>query len=317
MNSYTICYATDDNYAQHVAVSIVSLFLNNTEVEKLNVFILSNRLSIKNKEIIELTAEKYNRVITFIEVDNIEQLIGTKVNVNKLSISTYLRLFLADFMPKDVDKLLYLDCDVVIESSIAELLKIDMCSYYVGGVQDTMFPSYYDGVGLSLDQNYINAGVLLINLKKWREENITNKFLQFIEKFNGNVPHLDQGVINGVFQEKLILDLKYNVQTPLFIFKKYKDIIEFFELTNYYPEKEWIRAVEEPKIIHYSSSYAQRPWFKFCLHPKRSRYRYYKSLTPYCDNELQKNKISLKGKIKSLLMVNCQTLYLKVRKVNG
>ena len=313
---YNVCFATDNNYAQHVAVALTSLFVNNKNIDELEVYVLSNKITHKNINKIKEIEERFERSINFINVDNIEALIGIKVNVNALSISTYLRLFLIKLLPKEVDTVLYLDCDVIIDSNIDQIWECDIANNYVAGVIDTMYPHYFEGIGLPLNKYYINAGVLLINLKKWRDDNVTNKFIQFIDRFKGDVPHLDQGVINGVFQDKLILDLKYNVQTPLFIFKKYKTIIDFFKLNNYYTENEWQHAREFPIIIHYSSSYAGRPWFKYSFHPKRERYRYYKKLSPYKGNTLQNENVSFLRKIKNFLMINFQSIFLKLRRIN-
>jgi len=313
---YNVCFATDNNYSQHLAVALTSLFVNNKNINELEVYVLSNKISHQNINKLKKIEERFERIIKFINVDNIEALIGITVNVNALSISTYLRLFLTKLLPESVNTVLYLDCDIIVDSNIDLIWDCDIDNNYVAGVMDTMYPEYFEGIGLPINKCYINAGVLLINLKKWRDVNITLKFIQFINKFKGNVPHLDQGVINGVLQDKLILDLKYNVQTPLFIFKKYKYLIDFFKLNNYYTEKNWNYAKEFPTIIHYSSSYAGRPWFKYSFHPKKSLYRYYKKISPYSENKLQNENVSIIRKIKYFLMINFQSVYLILKKIN-
>jgi lipopolysaccharide biosynthesis glycosyltransferase len=313
---YNVCLATDDGYAQHLATALTSLLINNKNINELDVYVLGNKLSEVNIEKINSIGGKFNRLVNFIDVINLEELIGTKVNVNALSITTYTRLFLGELLPKEVDVILYLDCDVIVDGNIENLWNCDINNNYIGGVIDTMYPSYFKDIDLPLNKYYVNAGVLLMNLKKWRNDNITKKFIQFIDKYNGNVPHLDQGVINGVFKDKLILDLKYNVQTPLFIFKKFNYMMDFYKLNNYYNENEWKEAKQNPIIIHYSSSYASRPWFKPCFHPKKNKYRSYKEKSPYRNNKLLGENISFFRKVKNFLMINFQLIYLIARKLN-
>ena len=81
-------------------------------------------------------------------------------------------------------------------------------------------------VGLKYNDRYINSGVILINLKKWREDNLEKKFIDFINKYNGDVPCADQGTINGVCKNKiLIIHPKYNTMTPMFSFSAKNDTI--------------------------------------------------------------------------------------------
>ena len=136
--------------------------------------------------------------------------------------------------------------------------------------------------------------------------------MNFILKFDGKVPHLDQGVINGTIKNRLILPLKYNVQSTIFSFKKYSDMLRFFSMKSFYDESEVKEAKRNPAIIHYTSFFLQRPWFNFCLHPQRDKFRVkVKSLSK--DYELTHSKLGLKEKIKCLLFCYLQSLYLKLR----
>lgn len=310
----SVAYATDNNYAQHVAVSLVSLF-ENTNIA-LDVYVLADHLASSHMLNLLSIGRKYEQNIIFISVDNLTSILkGYNVAINNLSISTYSRLFLSVLLPETVERVLYLDCDTVIVDDISFLWSIPMYDYFIGGVIDTMFPNYKKDIFLPEDKYYVNAGVLLIDLTKWRCVKAEQLFTDFINKFNGNVPHLDQGVINGVFHDKLILDLKYNVQTPVFLIKRYMNILRFFSLANYYSSDEVASSKAKPVIIHYSSFFADRPWFEFCLHPRKKRYLNYLEMTPYKDCKLIKNpKRTFRRKIKSIFFVYFQSLYFFMRK---
>ena len=75
----------------------------------------------------------------------------------------------------NLDKIIYLDCDSIIADSLEDLDNIDISDYYIAGVQDTVTNFFKTSIGLNKDDRYINAGMLVINLKKWREDKIEEK----------------------------------------------------------------------------------------------------------------------------------------------
>lgn len=311
--THYIVYASDDKYAEQLGVSLSSLLENNRNLP-LCVYVLDNGISEQKRTWLKEIAKSWNSVLSFVDISNIESLLPTKVEVNSLSLSTYARLFLPDLLPTSVENVLYIDCDTFICSSLEELFNIDIDKYAVAGVEDTMYPSYKEGVGMKTTDQYINAGILLINLRMWREQHLKEIFMDFIMRCGGKVPHLDQGVINGTIGERMILPLKYNVQTPIYSFKRYMDLLDYFSMDSFYAEKEVVAARQSPVIIHYTSFFLQRPWFDFCLHPKRMLYRneLYK-LKPAVI--LQKSHLSIIGKIKCWMFYRLQYLYLNLRKI--
>jgi lipopolysaccharide biosynthesis glycosyltransferase len=113
---------------------------------------------------------------------------------------------------------------------------------------------------------------LLVDLKKWREEFIQDKLLSFISERGGRVTHHDQGVINGVLNNNMIaLHPEYNALTPFFTMK-YKDLVSFFGLTNYYSAEEIKAAAENPAIVHFTPEFVGRVWERGCKHPKKALY---------------------------------------------
>lgn len=308
-----IAYATDDNYAQHVGVSLLSLFSTVLAPTTYHVFIICNNLSKENKCKLAKIAGRFNNELEFIDCNDLTQLLPEDINTANLSLSTYCRLFAAELLPIHVTEVLYLDCDTLINDDLSELFSIDIEDKFVAGVEDTMYDDMKTSIFIDKDSSYINAGVLLINLKRWRNYNIVDEFLTFIHKFGGNVPHLDQGVINGVLKDrKIVLPLKFNVQAPIFAFHQYVDMLHFFSLKYFYTQNEVEEAKKHPVIIHYTSFFLERPWFRFCIHPLRNKYRDYLAISPF-STKLQPNKISFLQKLKDILFKYCQSIYLKVR----
>lgn len=309
----SVVYATDDNYAQHVAVSIMSLLKTSNEAIQYDLFLLGNNLSVTNRSKLTSIVKQYNASIQIIDITNLQDKLPSDIDVAKLSISTYSRLFLADLLPVSIERILYLDCDTLITQDLSALADYPMTDISVYGVEDMMYPEMKVRIGLKPNDKYINAGVLLINLKRWREISATSRFLTFINKFDGKVPHLDQGVINGVLLDKGILPLKYNAQSPLYAIHRYNDLLRFHSLNSYYSPQEVSMARRKPVIIHYTSFFVERPWFKFCLHPQKGLYRSLLKKTPYANHSLQNNKYGWNRKLKMILFRYVQPLFLIVK----
>lgn len=305
-----VAYSTDNNYVRHVAVSMISLFENNKEFEDIFVYIIDNNISVENKRILSSISKKYNRVIEYLKF---EEICKGLITDNSYSLSSYARLFLSNI--NDIDKIIYLDCDSVINGSFLELWNMNLDEYYIGAVQDCVKTKFRVGIGLDRDEKYINAGFLLINLKLWRSDRLVDKYINFIQKFNGSVPHHDQGVINAVCRGKiLILDPKYNLMGNMIIFGEEK-LKKLNNMNNYYTQEKLNQAIEKPVFIHYTAEFYNRPWNKGCSHPLKQEYLKYLELTPW-KNDIQDKLLCRNARIMKLAYTILPfTAYLILNKV--
>lgn len=295
-----VVYSSDNYYAQHLGVSMISLFQNNKEFKSINVYIIENNISASNKKNIITISQNYNRSVHFI--DFYPFALKLQLNIgNSISINSYARLFITSIMENDIDKVIYLDCDSIINHSLMDLWKKDISEYYVAGVCDTVSDNTKLRINMDINKPYINAGMLLINLKKWREENVEQKFIKFIESYNGEVYHHDQGTINGVLNDKfLVLHPKYNSMSTFFTMSK-EHIMQYYGVKKYYSEVELLEAKNNPVFIHFTPAFVNRPWIKGCKHPLASLYHEYLALTPWQGNHLLEDKRSLAEKMVALL----------------
>lgn len=291
-----VVYSSDDNYSKYMGISILSLLENNKKFKNIEIFIIENNISLENKQKLEEIFKNYNCKYQYIKLDKYKK----QLNLEKeceLSISSYGRLFLGDMLPEYVNKVIYFDCDSVIEDNLNFLWDMDIDDYYVAGVIDTVFERSKISIGIKSNEIYINAGMLLINLKKWREENIQEEFINFINKHKGKVSHHDQGVINGVLHKKIkILQPKYNLMTVFYTMKR-KDIMKFYNIKySYYSEEEIKQSLEKPVYIHYTPGFTTRPWVKGCKHPRIDLYQKYLNMSPW--NNLKPIKDNSKIQVK-------------------
>lgn len=289
-----IVYSSDDKFVRHIYISLMSLFETQPENGQINIYLVDNKISNVNREYLDKLAAKYGNKINYLPFEKIENDLQG-VSLWGGSLSSYARLFLARYVEADV--VLYLDGDSVIQKDLSPLFNIDISDYYFAAVQDTAGVAYRTQVGIVGREKYINSGAMLINLKKWREDNIEDQFLKFIRKYNGNVPCCDQGTLNGVCKGKiLILPPKYNVMTPMFTFKA-NEIETFFEIQEYYSEDELREAREYPVFIHYVGGFFVRPWFINADHPQKNIYRYYMDQSPWAGQYFPKENLGTRTKL--------------------
>lgn len=302
-NSLNIVYSSDDNYCIYMGVSIISLLENNKNFDSINIYIIDNNIDDLNKIKLKRLIEYYKRNIIFIDFEKYKKYLNLNMQW-KISISSYARLFLASMIPSSVKKVLYFDCDTLIVDNLYELWNQDINDFYIGGVCDTV-PSYTkQAIGLNDTDFYINAGMLLINLKKWREDNLEKKLLNFIDAHNGNVTHHDQGVINGVIKNKKILPLKYNLMTSYLMMSR-EDIIKFYKVEDsFYSQEQIDEAIKNPVYIHYTPGFTTRPWVKGCKHPYVDLYWKYLKLTPWEDFKPIKNNEKFHVKMVNWIYLN-------------
>ena len=286
-----ILFSSDDNYARHLGVAMISILQHSRDVNTIRFYVINNHISLNNVEKLKLLVSEYeNAEIVYIPFESIEKQLHLNLSW-PISLSSYARLFVGEVLPVEVERVLYLDCDVVVNGPLFDLWNTNLYGKCIGAIQDTIPSRTKASVGLSSKQPYFNAGVLLIDLKQWRMYNIGKKCLNFIDSYSGRVTHHDQGVLNGVLNGQWKrLSLKYNVMTIHYmmsqsiIHRYYKDEAPFYDVI------EANEAIKEPIIIHFTPSFTNRPWEENCCHPLRDCYSRILATSPWCDFPLVKDK---------------------------
>ena len=291
-----VVFASDDNYVPFLGVAITSLIKNNqNDFDKINIFILDDMITEENKKRLESLITNPSHVLTFIKTKNIANLeiniIGLDRNLNMNSFTPYSRLFIASLLPKDINKVVYLDCDALIVDSLKKLWEINIDGYYCGAVLDGLNTNIKKYLGFKLEDNYINTGFLLINLKKWRENNVEEKFIQFMVENQNRYYQHDQGVINNILKDQiLILNPKYNLQI-YFQTLDYDLARKYTGITEEYYSKEIIdKAKENPLFLHFCGLNYDRPWYNK-YHPYRKLYKKYSELAGFKDEIFEDNDV--------------------------
>lgn len=287
-----VIYSSDDNYAQHMGVSICSLFRVNETFDQIHIYVIDNGISKENRNKLDrLVADYANRCIHFIPFEPWRD----KLQLNMqwgISLSSYARLFVASMLPEDIERVLYLDCDMIVCQDLHTLWGCELEGAILGAVQDSVNPRTKTSVGMLENEPYFNAGMLLIDLKKWRNEKVELQCLNFIERKSGSVTHHDQGVLNGVLRGRIFrLPLKNNVMTIHYIYSRTRALKYFHEQAEFYTEREIAEAKIHPTILHFTPSFTCRPWIKGCRHPMKNIYWKTLECSPWRGSKPQKNQI--------------------------
>jgi lipopolysaccharide biosynthesis glycosyltransferase len=261
---YHIAIAPDNKYANAALTMLNSLFINNPKI-KIYVHILDGGIDLKNKIKYFLFFTKRRIKYKFYKIDYSR--IPNAILSNHISKSAYNRIFMSSILKVEIEKVLYLDCDIIIKNSIVELLDTNIDEYYLAGVTEKPTEAVIQNLQLNKSK-YFNSGVLLINLKKWRSEYFEQKLVNFTNNFRDKIIFHDQDVLNFCAKNNwLSLNYKYNVTHFFYHPESYS--FEYFGLT----ESEYLEIKSNPVILHFTSH--QKPWIEGCKHPKKDLYFQY------------------------------------------
>ena len=252
--SLNILCATDDYYVPYCGVMLTSLFDSNSDKD-VNVFVIIDKpLSKANKNRFQRLSARYGQTIEYVMIDKNRLLRFPTKGMDYWSIAMYYRIFAEELLPKELDRVLYLDCDIIVRGSLSPLWDIDMTDKAVGVVPDifTFYDDCYKRLQYPQDAGYFNSGVLLMNLKYWRQNKICQQCLNYLCKNYERLFANDQDVLNAVlWNRKMQLPIKYNYQVQFL-----KDYFYHQEIPTL--QKEILQTKENPIVIHYALPI--KPW---------------------------------------------------------
>lgn len=287
-----ICFSSDNNYVQHLCVAIASILKNAGKDDDLSFFIFDGGINDDNKNnILKLkTIKEFNVEYINIDASVFENLPNFS---NYISNATYFRFKIASLLP-NIDKIIYMDCDIVVLGSLKELFDENIEDYHMAGVEDIGYYLHRRGLKRETESFYINAGIILMNLKKWRQDNIEKKLLSFSSISKEKLVHADQDIINKVLNKTCKpMDLKWNVQDS------------FYRVVSYMEKHPLMKNIKNawknPFIIHYTGE--KKPW-NIPYMPYGIYYVKYLKYTPFVKeyDALANKKMFLRDKIYSLVI---------------
>lgn len=298
-----VVYYSSDFFSEMCAISILSLCEKNRNTETINIFIVEDGITEKNKKRLLKITDRFNRNLEFIHMPTQDEIYpGVKVNLGR----TYTRMALAEILPEKVERVLSLDSDTLILDSLKNMYNIKFKkNEYVAGVYDCVGKSIQKGVLHAPDDiKYCNAGMFLIDLKKWRHENVGRQLLEMVlEKADGKhtMYFLEQDLMNLVFHGHLrLLHPRYNMLTSLSLFD-YKEVIKMKKPVSYYSCEILAEAKEKPVLIHATTCFyvQKRMWVEGSDHPYAKQYQQYRLQTDWAKEPLIQDNRTFTKKIYS------------------
>lgn len=209
-----VCFSCDDYYAKYAGAAIASILLSANENDEFYFWVLDKGISENTK----------------IRIERLKSIRYFDLRYIANNSKDY-KLKFAQLLPK-ANRIIYFDSDIIVKKSLSELYNINLDNFFIAGTTDNKNNSQ---AGI----NYINTGMMLIDLNKIRQYGVENKFVQYAKMHNINTETNSESVINNVLSKYIkAIDSNWNVQ-----------VLNFMNRSSY---------TKKPYIIHYTGK--QKPW---------------------------------------------------------
>jgi lipopolysaccharide biosynthesis glycosyltransferase len=287
--NYPIVLACDEAYAMPLATTLRSIVETNRTVKLLDFHVFSDNISESTRRKVFDSLPKGSASIRWIDVD-LEPFkeFSTIAHISKI---TYARFLIPSIFPDTVTRVLYLDADILVLDDLQSLWETNLQEAIVGAVLDGLDPQLKNGVpgfeNMPHVRNYFNAGVLLINLDRWRKEGITTKAIEYLA-LHPDSRFSDQDALN------VVCDGRWKKLDPRWNFVDFYEKVKISDLS----------AQQRPGIVHFAAW--DKPWDARISHVNASFYNTFRSRTCFPQTPLDKFRslcTSLKCKLKQYYLV--------------
>ncbi len=272
MSVINICLACDNNYAKYAGVVIASVLVSANKEDNLVFYILDGGIEQENKNKILSLNNIKNCRINFVQIDkNLFREYADIKTHSYITIAAYYRLKLPSLLP-GVSRVIYFDCDFVVNSSLKNLFNTDLQGCPIAGVKDI------NKRMLKKNPGYVNSGMLVMDLDTMRQQNTEKMFLEYTQKNFSTIKMGDQEIINAVLKGNIkIVEDEWNVQSSNFTNRSSYTTI--------------------PRCIHFVSK--EKPWHFGSFSWHKDYYFRYLQFTPWALTDEEKKYWYTKNKIAS------------------
>lgn len=272
-----IVFCVNDAYVPYICVTIKSIAENN-RLQPINIHVLIDFISaVSRSKLNEVINENVSLSCHIYLVDDAPL---RNLETNNWPIYAWYRILIPGMLPSDIKKVLYLDADTLVVADLNGLFEMDMTNKAIASVveDNTFNQRYYERLGYDKSKHYICSGVLLMNLKYWREHHLAEKMIEWAQINAERLKLPDQDTINYICQDtKILLPLRFGV------------VQWFFHIDKFY-EPPYLQELEDclrnPAIIHYGfcppwvmdspKHLMQKEWERYnkmLRHPVKSIYK--------------------------------------------
>lgn len=264
-NNIPIVLSADNYYLPYIATLINSIKLNSSNNHNYDIIVMHKNISVQGQERVQRSIQDAkNFSLRFVNVAGFNEKFKKLFLRGHFTIETWFRLLMPDLFT-NYDKILYLDSDMVAITDVADLFQTNINGYLLAACHDADTAGLYNGyepkkknymdnhLKLSSPYDYFQAGVILFNLKKFRETYTVEEMLKLAASREWQL--LDQDVLNILAKDKVkYIDMSWNVMFDWRYIRR-QDIIS---LAPKNLSDEYDQAHARPKIIHYAGP--DKPW---------------------------------------------------------
>ncbi|OKH55975.1 glycosyl transferase [Calothrix sp. HK-06] len=279
-NPIVIVGCADDNYSMPLATTMSSVIAHVSSQLQVVICIIADKITQANKKKILKSLNKPNVIIEWLVPD--EAKLTNAIISRHITIAAYYRILISELLPAKYQKAIYLDSDVIVKTNIEKLWDTKIADNYVLAVQDMDIDAAYVSSSKGLQNyqklriapncKYFNSGVLVINIEKWRRDNLSQKIIDYINNNQQYIRWHDQDAMNAVIAGRWgELDPRWNSQAVIHSYSSWKET----SLT----EEMYHNVINNSYIVHFSSS--AKPWKLGCKHPNRMLFFQYIDLTAW------------------------------------
>lgn len=260
-----IVIVSNDAYIQHAAVMLTSLFESNND-SSFRVFLLTDGISYENKSRMKCLCQTYGSKLEILIPEKELHHIGIEIsslNSSRWNSMIYYKLFMPSILPNDVERCLFLDVDMVVVDNLIPLYETEFNDDCVIAAVEDVISCQARKVSLGLQESdiYINSGVMVCDIKKWRKEEAKRPIFNFVHEWSDKVIN-EQDVLAVYMQNRIKpLPLRWNMVGCNYLRKK-------FVFPKYYEELSYAR--KHPAIHHFCTLI--QPWYSDSPHPYRHLY---------------------------------------------
>ena len=254
MSQIAIVMASDEGYAMAACVAMYSILNSKNPSTSYKFYLLVQ------EKFNETILSKFDELFSSYPESCLELIkMGTWFNDAPthfhITKESYYRLSIPDILP-NVGKCIWLDVDIIVRDDLTDLWNFNLGDNYIAAVSDVLGQHRCKELGISCKEQYINAGVLLINVNAMRKDNIVDLLLSHVDK--GYI-FADQDILNKVCLGRIsLLPLKYNILIPY--------ALDLALLADTFTSTEVDEALNNPVVIHYNAS--TKPWNSHSIHAR-------------------------------------------------
>jgi lipopolysaccharide biosynthesis glycosyltransferase len=258
--------AFDQNFIIHFYVVITSIFTNNKGAA-ITLHVITSGVSPEEQEEIRQYAQQNNAAIRYYEID-MELVSSFHIQSQYFTAATFYRLFFPAVLPPDVKRFIYLDTDIVVSGDLTRFHEIDLQGFPIAAALDPGVIARPE-LGVHEPYTYFNAGILLIDIDQWRQQQVTEKAVRYILDNPEKIPYVDQDALNAtMIGNWRKIGNEFNLQRG--------------NVQNV-PKKQVQVLLRDAIVVHYTSN--DKPWNPYCTHPLKHLYWLYLSKSPKALNK--------------------------------